>query len=230
MAIPTKDVLLVDFSTNWNTRIVSSPTTFSLTAAQASAYTPLHSAFLASYNAMVAARESGTRSESLTAQKDADKVELLRYGRELYSLVQASLTVSDADKILLGVKVKDTQPTPIPAPGAAPGLTVVSVDSRLVSVRLFDPANPSRRAIPAGIDGAMVMSFVGETPPADAGDYKLEGPTSRTALEVQFPVELIPGTKVWLIACWFNGRKQLGPACAPVATIINFGGSMPMAA
>jgi hypothetical protein len=230
MAFPTKDASLVDYSTNFNTRIVASPTTFSLTAGQAAAYTPLHSAFLASYNAMVAARESGTQSQSLTASKDADKVALLRYGRELYALVQASLTVSDADKILLGVTVKDNQPTPIPAPSSAPGMTVVSVDGRLVSLRLFDLDNPTSRAIPPGVDGALVMSFVGENPPAEASAYTLQGPVSRTALEVQFPVELIPGTKVWLIACWFNGRKQLGPACSPVSTVINFGGSMPMAA
>ena len=39
-----------------------------------------------------------------------------------------------------------------------------------------------------------------------------------------------PGTQVWLTAFFFNERKQNGPACAGVGAIINYGGSMPMAA
>jgi hypothetical protein len=38
-----------------------------------------------------------------------------------------------------------------------------------------------------------------------------------------------PGTRVWLTAFWFNGRKQSGPMCAPVGTNLP-GGSVSMAA
>ena len=49
-------------------------------------------------------------------------------------------------------------------------------------------------------------------------------------VDVLFPESVAPGTQVWLTAVWFNERKQMGPACAPVGAQINFGGSMPMAA
>src|SRR5690349_2149613 len=116
MAIPTKDSLLADFSTNFETRIVANPTDYGLTAAQATAYTALHDPFITAYDAVVAAREAGTRSSSLVATKDAAKLALLSYARQLYSFVQSSLTVTDARKIELGVRVKDLTPTPVPAP------------------------------------------------------------------------------------------------------------------
>src|SRR6478672_1739290 len=117
MAIPAEnDSLLVAFSTNFNDRIVAAPATYGFSAAQASAYTALHTPFVSAYNAVVAARESGTRSRSLVASKDAAKASLLGYARQLYAQVQSSLTVTDAAKIELGVKVRSApSPQPIPA-------------------------------------------------------------------------------------------------------------------
>ncbi|MEA2708233.1 MAG: hypothetical protein QOF78_834, partial [Phycisphaerales bacterium] len=60
--------------------------------------------------------------------------------------------------------------------------------------------------------------------------YKYEGSTSRTTVEILFPESVAPGTQVWLTAFFFNERKQNGPACAAVGTLINYGGTMPMAA
>jgi hypothetical protein len=100
----------------------------------------------------------------------------------------------------------------------------------LVTATLRDPANPDRARIPDGVNGAIVMSYVGATAPTDPRAYKMEGPTSRTTVEVLFPETVAPGTQVWLTAVWFNERKQMGAAAAAVGTTINFGGSMPMAA
>jgi hypothetical protein len=229
MSFPFKDSLLVDFSTNFNDRIVASPGTYSLSALQASTYTGYHTPFITAYNALVAARESGTRSRSLAAAKDACKADLLAYGRQLYAQVQSSSSVPNAAKIELGVRVRSA-PSRQPIPGFAPRLTVESVDGTVVNIRLSDPANPSRKRIPAGVNGAVVMSYVGETAPTNPTAYSFQGSVSRTTMVATFPETLAPGTKVWLTACWFNERKQPGPACAPVAAIINYGGSMPMAA
>jgi hypothetical protein len=230
MAIPRKDSLLVDWSTNANTRLTASPVTYGTTAAVATQYDGLHDAFVAAYNNVVAARAAGTRSSSLAAIKDQAKLALLNFARPLYKTIQANTAVTAAAKIELGVVVPDVQPTPVPAPGFAPGLTVVSVDGRLARVRLSDPAFPTRKRMPDGVNGAIVMSHVGPTAPADPGLYKMEGPTSRTVVDILFPESVAPGTQVWLTAVWFNERKQMGPACAPVGTQINYGGSMPMAA
>jgi len=117
MAIPTKDVLLAPYATNWNTRIATGFATFGLTSVQAAAYTAVYTPWNDAYVELVDARTAGMRSEELTSNKDTAKAAMLPILRELYAIVQASLTVSDGNKNLLGVKVRSSQPSPSPAPG-----------------------------------------------------------------------------------------------------------------
>jgi hypothetical protein len=172
---------------------------------------------------------SNSRSP-LVSIKDTAKLALLNFARPLYKQIQANTAVTDAAKIELGVVVPDVEPSPQPVPNFAPGLTIVSVNGRLVKIRLSDPANPTRRRMPAGVNGAIVMSFVGATAPTDPSAYKYEGSTSKMTVDILFPESVAPGTQVWPTAFFFNERKQNGPACAAVGTNINYGGSMPMAA
>jgi hypothetical protein len=148
----------------------------------------------------------------------------------LQANVHPPAAVTAAAKIELGVVVPNPEPSPRPVPSFAPLLTVVSVDGRLVKIRLADPAHPTHKRMPAGVDGATVMSFVGAEAPSDPFDYKYEGSTSKTTVDILFPESVAPGTQVWLTAFFFNERKQNGPACAGVGAIINYGGTMPMAA
>lgn len=230
MAIPTKDSSLVDWSTNANTRLTASPASYGTTAAIATQYDTVHDAFIAGYNNLIAARAAGTRSQSLTAIKESAKAALLNFARPLYKQIQANTSVTAAAKIELGVHVPDVEPSPQPVPGFAPQLTIVSVNGRLVKIRLSDPANPTRRRMPDGCNGATVMSSVGAEAPEDPRAYKYEGSTSRTTVEILFPESVAPGTQVWLTAFFFNERKQNGPACAAVGAVVNYGGTMPMAA
>ncbi len=230
MAIPTKDVSLVDWSTNTNTRLTSSPVTYGTTAAVATQYDGLHDAFVLALNNLIAARAAGVRSSPLASIKDDAKRDLLAFARPLYKQIQANTAVTNAAKIELGVVVPDVEPTPQPVPNFAPKLFVEKIDGRLVTVRVADPADDTRKRMPAGCDGATIMSFVGETAPTNPTVYKYEGSTSRVTVEILFPETVEPGTQVWLTAFFFNERKQNGPACVAVGAVINYGGSMPMAA
>lgn len=124
MSIPLKDSLLVPYGANFDAKVTASPQTYSLTAPQALAFHNAYATFLAEYNAVAEAREAGTRSKMLTAAKTTAKKNLLRIGRELYGLVQNSLVVSNADKIDIGVHVRDSQPSPRPVPGTPGDFTV----------------------------------------------------------------------------------------------------------
>ena len=226
MAIPRKDAELVAWSTNFDTRITATPTAFGLTAPLATAYATLHDAYVAAYTA---ASNDGTRSKSLVATKDAAKLALLANARDLYQIVQGTPSVTDAQRQDLGVTVRKTEPTPVPAPALAPGLLVKSVSGWTARIRLVDAGDTASRGKPAGVNGASVFSHVGATPPADISNWKFEGNTGRTTLDVLFPSATAPGAAVWLTAFWFNSRKQSGPACAPVSTNLP-GGSVSMAA
>lgn len=225
MAIPTKDSLLADFSTNFNDRIVANPTNYGLSASEASAYTALHDPFIAAYAAVVAARDSGTRSSSLVATKDLAKFNLVRYARELYADVQSSLTVPTARKIELGVRVRSA-PSPRPAPATAPGIDVVSTVGNTIRLRLHDTADTHRRGRPVGVAGAAVFSFVGAAAPTAEADWTFEGNTTRTVVDVTFPDTVAPGSRVWFTAWWYNPRAQKGPVATAVGTNLPGGAAM----
>src|SRR5688500_18448639 len=208
MAIPTKDAALVDWSSNFSARITSAPADFSLTAAQATAYDAKHDAFVGAYDAQRTAFEAGNRMQSLTVAKNQAKDDLLVLGRELYAFIQDSLAVTDANKVLAGVKVKDSDPSPIQRPTAAPALEVVSVNGRTVRVRLHDSEIPSSRAMPQGVIGATVVSYVGEQTPTAESTWKFEGNTGKLTADVVFPAAVENGATVWLAASWVNFRSD----------------------
>ena len=221
--IPARDSDLVTWSTNFDTRITAAPTTFGLTAAQATAYDALHDAFVAAYNA---AANDGSNSTSAIITKNDARVSLVANARLLAAIVQAHPGTTNTMRSDLGLTVRDAAPTPVPPPADAPSIVVVSTSGNTVRVRIIDPANPTRRGKPAGVDGIALFSFVGAAAPTDEAAWKFEGNTTQTAVNVIFPNTTAPGAKVWFTAFYFNQRKQSGPPATPVSTNIAGGGAM----
>lgn len=230
MAMPTSDSLLVGWGDNFDTKVTASPVTYALTATQATAFHTAYAAYTAAYSTLVSDRAGGTQSRTLTAQKNAAKAALLAVGRELYGIVQDSRSVSVADKLDVGVNPRDAVPTPVPVPATAPGIELLGVVGTTVKLRLFDTAVSGRRGKPPGVIGASVFSFIGTAPPADLAGWKFEGNTGRTKINILFPADTAPGTKVWLTASWFNSRKQAGANTDPVAANLPGGSVSALAA
>ncbi len=118
MAVPRKDNLLAPYAANWCARLSTDYAMFGLSAAQAAALEALYQPYAEAWSALKAARAAGIRSESQTSDRTSAKAPLLSYLRELYALVQASRSVSDANKALLGVTSRRVHGTPLPPPGA----------------------------------------------------------------------------------------------------------------
>ena len=222
MAIPTKDSLLVPYSTNWDTRINEDATLFGLTPAQGTTYTAVHTPYLAAYNAVMQARADGTWSQSLTATKDAAKADLLAYARQLYAFVQANADVSDANKILLGVDVRSSSRTPIPAPTERPGMDLVSVVGHTVKVRLHGTGPGKRR--PAGCVAAWIYSFIGAAYPSDPSAWTFNGSCSSGDFTVDFPASVADGSQVWICAAYINAKQESGPISVPITATLQFAG------
>ncbi|MEX0774167.1 MAG: hypothetical protein WD042_00490 [Phycisphaeraceae bacterium] len=227
MSIPLKDELLVQFSANFNTRINATPETFALTEAQATAYAALHDPFADSYSAMMAARAEGTRSQSQTATKDATKAALVAYARGLYAFVQASTSVRDADRILLGVYVRRARHSRIAAPTASPRMGVMSAVARTVRVGIYDSESSTSRGKPAGAVGAFVYSYVGEKAPLDPTHWQFQGAATKASYRVVFPDSVASGARVWLCAAWVNRRGEVGPVNTPIYTHVPGGAVLP---
>lgn len=223
--IPAREADLVTWSINFDTKITATPTDYGLTALQATAYAAVHDAFIAAYNM---ANDPTTRSPVNITAKNTAKAALIDEARELARIVQATPGVTPAQKEGLGLNPRTNGPSPVPVPEEAPTLDVVVREGTMVRIKLHDGSG-SRRGKPAGVAGASVFSFVGATPPVEVSDWKFEGNTTRTVVELNFAAELPPGTIVWMTAFWYNPRGMSGPGCTPVSAILA-GGGMSMAA
>src|SRR5688572_13214418 len=155
---PSREADIVTWSINFKTKIVATPTVYGLTAPQATAYGTKHDAFVAAHQT---ANDPATRSPSAIVAKDVAKVNLAAEARMLARIIQAAPAVTAEQRSDLGLTVRDSDPSPIPPPAAAPEMDIISAVVRTVRVRLRDLANPTRRGKPDGVAGASVFSHVG---------------------------------------------------------------------
>jgi hypothetical protein len=190
---PRTDTALLAWSLNFSTLITATPTAYGLTSAQATAYAAVHAA----YGTALAACEPGSRNKSAVVAKNTARTNLKTQAKLLANLVNGTATVTNAQKVALGLNVR-AKPQPIPVPSNAPGLDVVSVSAWTVKIKLHDSAAGSGRGKPAGVSGASVFSYVGAVAPTDIAQWKFEGSTGRTAVDIAFPSTLAPGVLVWL--------------------------------
>ncbi len=232
---PKRDADLLAWSVNFSAKISLSPASYGLVAAQATAYAALHSVFAAAF---ATSTNPNTNSKQATAAKNQAKMALLtaRNGaKELVAVVQAFPTITEAQRAELGLRSGDTSRSPVPPPASAPEFAVVATVGRTVKIRLRDADNPERRGKPDGAEGATILMYVGEappapdttnirtTPPSDPSSWVFLVNTSKAIVDLDIPASVPAGTKLWLTAFWFNARKEAGPAASPQSARINDG-------
>lgn len=218
LTFPRTDSGLLAWSQNFLNLITATPTAYNLVAGDATAYLAVHTA----YSTALANCDPGLRSAQNVITKNAARTTLKNSATLLANKVYSGASVTDAQKTALGIPPRRAA-TPIPPPSTAPVIEVLSVSGWTVKLKLKAVGGTPRRGKPAGVSGASVFTYVGATPPDDIPSWKFEGNTGRSNITVEFPSTLAAGTKVWMTAFWFNGRKQSGPACAPVATYVQYG-------
>lgn len=216
--LPRKESELMDWARSFNAQIVATPTVFGLTAGQATAFTALWTTFRTAYET---ANAEPTRTKGAVQTKNTAKQAMIDGSggiRELVNIIQAYPGTTNTMRVDLAITVPDVDPTPIPQPSTSPVIHVVSRYGRTVTLRLEDSENPTSRRRPAGVQGAIVYSWVGATPPVDFTTWKSEGNFTRTELEIEFPLTVAPSTQVWFTAQWYNPRGETGPATLPAVT------------
>jgi hypothetical protein len=216
-SLPTRDSALLGWSLNFTTLINAAPATYGLTPALAAGYSALHDA----YARALAAADPAIRSKFSTATKNEARTRLRANARLLLNLIAGTAAVTDAQKIALGFALRGTA-SPAPRPAEPPSMAVASVSGFTVKIDLYDHATLIRHK-PAGVSGASLFSYVGEAPPSDLTQWKFEGLTGRSTMNITFPSTIAPGTKIWFSARWFNNRKQSGPASSPICTNLHGG-------
>jgi hypothetical protein len=202
------------------------PATYSLTAAQLTLLGTKLSDFQTKWDAC---QVPNTKTRPAVELKNASKADLVFYLRSLVKVVQNAPTTTNAMRAELAIPLRDFEPSPIPVPGAAPILTVKKVWGHQITCRL-ESAVSTGRAMPPGVYGAQIYSFVGPEPASDEQVWVNQGLVTRTQFVVQMAASVPAGAKVWLTAAFVNPRGQTGLACTPVMSGIGYEGAEPMAA
>jgi hypothetical protein len=227
-SLPTSDSRLLQWSLNFKTLIGATPAAFGLTPALAASYAALHDA----YTTALAASDPTNRSRSTTATKNEARTTLRTNARLLMNMIAGTAGVTESQKVELGFALRGAA-SAIPAPTAPPSLQILLVTAWTVKLKLRDSQSSANRGKPPGVSGASLFVWFGgnaeQDPPTDLSDWKFQGNTGRTLIDINFPSTLPPGSKVWIAAFWFNGRKQGGPLTTPVGVHLQ-GGSVSVAA
>jgi hypothetical protein len=216
MAIPTKDSPLLSWGANFKATAITDASTYHILAGDVTEYNALFTAFQTAMVAVNAARDQGTRSGPVYADKDQKKADFLYKARELYGFVQDSTSLTSAQKQTAGVNPRDTGPSPRPAPTVAPIPTVLETINRTVRLRLQDAEHLTSRAKPFGTESAVVFWCEGETPAPPGGGWDFAGATTTTTCNVVLNGAASTATTVHICAMWVGSRGELSAASQPL--------------
>lgn len=217
--LPRKDAELLAWSQNYADVLAPDPTLYGLTMEQVGEYQTVQGDYALAY---AAANHALTRTKASIETKNMAKAALVAETRKLVDICQAWPGMTNDKRAQLQITIRDSTPTPVPVPTVEPQLDVVSVQGRTVKIRLRDKVTGERKK-PAGVQGAAVLSYVGESIPSSLRDWTFEGNTTRTDVPVVFGESVPMGSKVFIAAFWYNRRAESGPACSPVAAHVGFG-------
>ena len=218
--MPKKQYEAVAWSGNFAAMLANQPETYGLTTNQATAFAAVNTTLQAAY---LAATTPETKNIVTVANKDAALAAMKVVARNLVSIIQGTPSVTDGQKLALGLTVR-AAPTTIPAPTVSPLIKIRSVDARNVTVELLQSA--SKRGKPAGVAAAMIFTHCGTSEPTTLADWQYALTATRTVVDLPFgPSET--GDTAYVTAFWCNAKGQAGPAARPASVNLAAGNALP---
>ena len=152
-------------------------------------------------------------AEAARQAKDAARAALEKEVRPVTNFVQGYPKTTNADRAEMGITVRDTSPSPAPAPSSRP-LALVESGQRLThQLRLVDESTPTRRARPQGVLGAEVwvkLVDADQPAPTDPAALTFLTMTTKPSFRAEFKAGEGGKTAVYM-ARWVNTRGEKGP-------------------
>jgi hypothetical protein len=204
------DAQLYTGSNFFSQKIDQTPELFGLTKDQASLYASVNATYATAY---LKAIDPDTRTKANVRGKNTARAALRTAASNLAKIIDGTPTVTDEQKIELGLAVR-RKPSPSPIITSAPFVKLVSVNGRQVVAEFQQDS--AKRGKPKGVSGVSIFSHYGEQPPVDPSGWQFEAISGRTRVTLNLNATESAG-KVWISAFWFNARKQAGPASLPIS-------------
>jgi hypothetical protein len=203
--IPAKDSELVSWGANFISKVTASEMRWDI---------PPHETMdlQVSYDTFVALQkkaDSPDKTTVIVAEKNAARKQFEEKVRALAGFRLKNPIITDAERIDLGLHVRDTTPTTIDVPKTRPELDIDVLDFRRLQTSFHDQGSKSK-AKPYGVNGAVIIYAVLDTPPADHNALTRSVLATRTPHVLEFTEEE-RGKTVYVAVCWQNEKGQKGP-------------------
>jgi hypothetical protein len=203
--IPRKDSELVAWSANFVGEVAAHATAWNIPEDEVTVLQAATASF-ASFHALA---DNPARNAVVVAEKNAAREDLIAKIRSMANFRLRNPSVLAADRIALGLRVRDDNPTEVAVPRSRPEIDINVVDFRRLSIRFHDMGSHGK-AKPYGTVGATIAYATLDAPPADPSDLTRNVLATRTPHVLEFAEEE-RGRTVYVAICWQNTRGERGP-------------------
>jgi hypothetical protein len=203
--IPKKDSELVPWSANFTEKVVENAAAWEIPANEVVDLQTDNDAFAT----LQKKADSPSKTAVIVAEKNAARDTLVTKIRSLANFRLKNPVITDAERVALGLHVRDTTPSTIPVPTTRPEIDIDVVDFRRLKVLFHDMGSDSK-AKPYGVIGAVIVYAVLDAPPADISALSRSVLATRTPHTLEFTEEERAKT-VYIATCWQNEKGERGP-------------------
>lgn len=166
--MPESDAEFAAWANNFATLLTADPTAYGETGGVASQVQTLNDDYQL---ALTVATDPSTRTSPTVAAKDVARSVAQSYMRVVAQRIRDNQTVTDEQRLDLGLTVPKTVPTPIPPPSTHPLLGLIAATPLVHRLRYAAADTPTSKAKPFGSIGVEIwvaLGTVAATDPAQA--------------------------------------------------------------
>lgn len=210
--IPQKIADFAIWLENFAALLTAAPATFGLTAPDALAVQNTADDFAAAY---AISSVPTTRTTPTIAATTAQRAITTAIVRPYAVRISLNSAVTDENKAAIGVTIRSTVITPVPAPTTQPALSLLSAVFLKHTLRYYDVSTPTSKSKPFGAKALQLWSSVGTVAATDPAQCSYVGDFTKSPLEVQYSGPDV-GKKATYFARWVTvagpgGKAQVGP-------------------
>ena len=218
--IPKKQAVFFNWQDNHVTVIVADSAGWGVPPADVTTLQGLQTIYVAAYQTGSKEQKLTRTSGQVKAFKTAEKNYIAEIRKFNAQWITKNPSVTDAQKVDLGVTVRDTEPTPIGAVDFAPQLVVDKISGGVHKLRFSNPEDPESKKMPRG-QKIIMRTAVGA---ADIPEDQI--PWSQVRIVVKrflHTMSLNPSDKgkTAYYQVWYeSNRGEAGPLSAVVTAIV----------
>ncbi|MDR0599993.1 MAG: hypothetical protein LBG84_07935 [Treponema sp.] len=216
--LPAGDFEFYEWALNFHAVAAAHAADWGLPAEELAAF----QAGITAYKALLDGAYGENAGKEDIRRKNTAHRELAHQAQDLVNAhIRYNRRISPDDMAALGGPVRDGTRTPVPPPASRPAFTLRPVNSRELRIDFHDEGS-TRRAIPYGLDGAILHLQVlepGEAVPLDPEAL----PKTRLLTASPQVYEFSPpdqGKRVVCALCWQNEKGEKGPYTDIVTAVV----------